>query len=114
MSAVPSARSSWNIHSACDVDGDTVTLKLVGRVGSAGTPVARSFLEDAASRARHVRLDLGEVDYVSSAGIEVLRAAAAAIDAAGGTLTLVAVSAPVSVALKLAGEIPFLLVTTGS
>jgi anti-anti-sigma factor len=58
-----------------------------------------------------VQLDLTAVDYLSSAGLEVLRDAAASIRDAGGTLTLVAVSEPVSVALKLAGEVPHLQFT---
>jgi anti-anti-sigma factor len=91
-----------------DVDGPTVILRLAGRMGFVGQHAARTALADAASRSRYVRLDLREVDYMSSAGVSVLRDAAATIHESGGTLALAGVSEPVSVALKLAGEIPHL------
>jgi anti-anti-sigma factor len=106
---VPPSDSSWNIRTAIEVDDGIVTLRFAGRLGTAGERTCRAALADAASRGRVVRLDLGEVDYLSSAGLAALRDAAAAIHAASGTLTLTRASEPVSAALGLAGGIPHLV-----
>ena len=108
MSAGPPSDSSWQIRTTIQIEGGVVVLRVAGRMGSAGEEACRRALADAASKGSDVRLDLAEVDYVSSAGLAVLRDGAAAIHAANGTLTLIRASEPVAAALKLAGEIPFL------
>ena len=85
------------------LDG-VIVLALVGRVGAASAVS----LDAAVARivgggdARLV-IDLAGVDYVSSAGLNALTAAAALCVRAGGALALCGLAEPVRIALDLGG-----------
>ncbi len=79
-------------------------LTLAGRVGHASGPV----LAETLTRLLEIGnpclvVDFTGVDYISSAGLEVLERAAATAAAAGGALIVTGVSDPVRMAFDLAG-----------
>lgn len=55
-------------------------------------------------------LDLTEMDYVSSAGLQAIGSAAARCTAMNGGLALCGVAAPVRIALELAGLLDLLAI----
>jgi anti-anti-sigma factor len=107
-----SARSpqplAWIVHADVHAVTDIVTLVVSGRLGSIGAPTFRALVATAATGHQHVQIDLTAVDYISSAGIGVLREAAERQRSAGGTLTIVRASEPVALTLRLAGAIAHL------
>ena len=79
-------------------------LTLAGRLPAAEAGRVSAVLQAAvAGGCRRITLKLEGLDYVSSAGIAAFTAAAAALSASGGTLTLVDAQPAVQVALDLAG-----------
>jgi anti-anti-sigma factor len=98
------------VHADVRVVADIVTLVVSGRLGSVGAPTLRALVATAATGHPHVQIDLAAVDYVSSAGIGVLREAAERQHRVGGTLTIVRASEPVGLTLRLAGAIAHLQV----
>jgi anti-sigma B factor antagonist len=90
-------------------DGTGVlVLALGGRIGAASAARLDSALGEAVARANgRVVVDLAEVDYVSSAGLNALSAARDRCAAAGGAFVACAVLDPVKIALDLGGlQIP--------
>ena len=80
------------------------TIALTGRVSHANAPNLAAALDAAVSAGhREIVVDLGETDYVSSAGLEVLARASERLAALGGRLVLAAARPPVRIALELAG-----------
>lgn len=94
----------WPLRITQDRRDGVLVLALAGRVGFASADTLAATVADAMAKGeRSLVIDLASVDYVSSAGLNALEAAATACAALGGTLVLCAVTEPVRVALDLAG-----------
>jgi stage II sporulation protein AA (anti-sigma F factor antagonist) len=78
-------------------------LAVAGRVGGDSASRLATAIDGAANGRRTFVIDLAQVDYVSSAGLEVMRAAAARCAARQGALILSSLSEPVRIAFDLAG-----------
>jgi anti-anti-sigma factor len=81
-----------------------LVLVLAGRLGASSA----AYLETAVSQAigqsdARLVIDLAGVDYVSSAGLRALKAAASLCTGAGGGLALCGLGEPVRIALELGG-----------
>lgn len=74
-----------------------------GRLGTAGAAAVRDALSAVATPGTVVHLDLSGVDYISSAGLGVLRDAKRALEGAGGSMVIASESEIVTLALRLAG-----------
>lgn len=75
-----------------------------GRIGAADAPRLAGVLADAITAGeRRILLDLKGLDYISSAGVIALEAAAARLRTEQGELILSGVTPPVRLALDLAG-----------
>ena len=94
-----------------DRDGDVTVVAPVGRLDSASAPLLRSALAtlDAAGERRLV-VDLGRVDYISSAGLGVLFALAKRTREIGGALAICSLGEQVRRVFDLAGYIPYFTV----
>jgi anti-anti-sigma factor len=79
-------------------------MTLAGRLGAAATADLTTALADAVSGAdRRIVLDLKGLDYINSAGVMALEIAAARLRSDGRELVLSGPTAPVRLALALAG-----------
>ena len=98
-------KSVWTLQVERDVQGDVLILALRGRLGTASA----GDLLDAVVRAvdgdgyRAILVDLEGVDYMSSAGLIALDAAAGRIHGAGGRLAVSGVCDPVRLVLEFGG-----------
>lgn len=95
-----------------DRAGAAVVVAPVGRLDHSSAPVLQSALAalDAAGD-RRIVLDLGGVDYISSAGLAVLFALAKHTRTAGGALALCALGVHVRRVIELAGYTPHFTIT---
>ena len=88
-----------------------LVLAAAGRLGHASADALKAALELAIGRDdRGMVLDFAQVDYVSSAGLTAIDAAAARLAEVRGILVLCAVTEPVRIALDLAGLLPRLVI----
>ena len=108
MSAPPVPPHAWSVQSSVDSTAAVATLVVRGRLGSVGAGAFREALVAAHAPGRCLRLDLGHVDYISSAGLAVLQDCAARFHGDGGRLELACASESVRLALRLAGPIAHL------
>ena len=53
--------------------GDSADVQLIGRLDVLAAPEAEKALMDVASRFQTVNLDLGQLDYISSAGLRAIK-----------------------------------------
>ena len=84
-----------------------VVLALAGRLGAASAMHLEAAVAEAVGRGDgRLVIDLAGVDYVSSAGLKALAAAAALCARAGGALALCGLADPVRIALDLGGLLP--------
>jgi len=92
--------------------GDAVIIAPVGRLDGVSAPVLRSTLEtlDAAGERRLV-VDLAGVEYISSAGLNVLFSLAKRMHEAHGALALCALRDHVRRVFELAGYVPHFTIT---
>ncbi|HUR33156.1 MAG TPA: STAS domain-containing protein [Vicinamibacterales bacterium] len=105
MSPVPAPPHAWSVETSFDAThADTVVVH--GRLGTTGAARLEAALTAALTPGRRLRLDLAQVDYISSAGLAVLTETDRRLRAGGGHLELVRVSETVRLALRLAGELP--------
>ena len=100
----PTPARIWSLAVDRHAEDDVVVLVLRGRIGS----LSAAALTDAASREiqdgrLRVLIDLADVDYISSAGLDALQAMAGRIHASGGTVVLCALTEPVRIVFDLAG-----------
>ena len=94
----------WPLRITQERQDAVLVLWLVGRLSVSSAPALAAAVADAVSGGdRHLVLDLGAVDYLSSAGLYALEAAADRCAAAGGSLLLRTASEPVRLALDLGG-----------
>jgi anti-anti-sigma factor len=105
MSAAPAQPNAWSIQSSLHPSGDATTLVVRGRLGSSGAAGLREAIVAASLPGDCLRLDLSQVDYISSAGLAALQECASRFHAAGGRLQLARASEPVRLALRLSGPI---------
>src|SRR3954447_1008865 len=106
MSAAHDNPHAWSLHASLERASASSTLRVRGRIGSAGAGELKAALHDAVVPGVRLLLDMDAVDYLSSAGIEVLRDAARRVRDEGGCLELTRASEAVKMALHLAGPIP--------
>jgi len=72
-----------------DREGDATVVAPAGRVDNAAAPALRKVLANLdAGGSRRLVVDFGQVDYISSAGLEVLFQAAKGLRANGGALAI--------------------------
>ncbi|HAM16552.1 MAG TPA: anti-sigma factor antagonist [Eggerthellaceae bacterium] len=71
---------------ATNVDGDTVELKLEGRLDVKAAKDADTAFTQAAEMAPNVVLNLENLDYIASAGLRALKRLRSAVRANGGSL----------------------------
>lgn len=92
-------------------DNHVLVLELTGRVGAASAGLLADALARAFARGDRLVVDFSGVDYLSSAGLRALEAAAGGGNGSGsGTLVVCGVAEPVRIALDLAGLLPGLQV----
>jgi stage II sporulation protein AA (anti-sigma F factor antagonist) len=94
----------WPLHITPSRSDGVLVLALSGRLGGISTGALTAALDDAIGHGDvRLVLDLTEMDYVSSAGLQSIGAAAARCTALNGGLALCGVAAAVRIALELAG-----------
>jgi len=90
--------------------GATVVVTAAGRVGSARAPELEAALlvaaDESSCEGREVVLDLAAVDYISSAGLEVIENAAAQLRARNATLVVRGAEGAAKLSLDFAGPLP--------
>jgi anti-anti-sigma factor len=104
MTSKDNNRAQWRLTVDTTADDGIVVIAVAGRIGhlSAGR-LEQAFDQALAQGARRVALDLGGVDYISSAGLVVLDTLARRLDGVDGRLTLCALAEPAMLVLQLAG-----------
>jgi stage II sporulation protein AA (anti-sigma F factor antagonist) len=95
-----------------DRAGGAAIVAPVGRLDGASAPALQRALAalDAAGE-RRIVVDLGGVDYISSAGLGVLFALAKHVRGLGGALALCGLGAQVRRVIELAGYMPHFTIT---
>ena len=73
-------------------NGDTVVLTVEGRVDTNTSPVLQKAILEAFQSVRNLTLDLGKVQYVSSAGLRALLIGQKTATSKGGSMELINVS----------------------
>jgi anti-anti-sigma factor len=99
----------WTLRIAREIDRETVVLVVAGRLGtvSSGTLVD-ALLREIRAGCTRILVDLGGVDYVSSAGLLALQAIVGRVHEARGELVLCSLAEPVRLVFDLAGLLPSL------
>ena len=98
---------TWKLTIGREVRGNVAILRVDGRLGTASSGgLIEAVVHAIRAGDRRLLLDLGGVDYASSAGLMALVAADGRMHEAGGELVLCALSGPVRLALDLAGLLP--------
>ena len=106
-----SSRLRWPLHIAPSRSDGVLVLALSGRLGGISAGALTAALTGAIGQGdSRVVLDLTEMDYVSSAGLQAIGSAAARCTAINGGLALCGVAAPVRIALELGGLLDLLAV----
>src|SRR5437867_7586675 len=83
----------WALRITPERHDGVLVLALAGRVGFASADAVAMAVSDATAKGnRNLVIDLGAVDYLSSAGLRALETAAARCAAAHGTLVLCGVT----------------------
>jgi len=98
--------TSWFFTISERTTPDSITLAAAGRVGSAAAPQLAAALMAAGRQTSRVVLDVSEVDYISSAGIQAIEQAADRLRAEGKTLTTCGASGATRLCLETAGVTP--------
>jgi anti-anti-sigma factor len=94
----------WPLRLAEDRRDAVLILVLAGRLGAAAAPTFEAAVAAAVGRGEtRLVVDLTAVDYISSAGLQALAAAAALCVKAHGTLAICGLSDPVRIAFDLSG-----------
>lgn len=94
----------WSLTVSPGRAGEAFVVRTAGRLSAAGAPRVAAALADAIGAGeRDVVVDLERLDYISSAGILAIEAAAARLHMEGGRLRLASPLPPVRLALELAG-----------
>ena len=95
---------TWDLEISRRMQDGVAVVAVRGRLGTdASGRMIESLLEVLAEGHRRILVDLERVDYVSSAGLLALDAAAGRVHQAGGTLVLCSLCEPVRLVFELAG-----------
>jgi anti-anti-sigma factor len=98
---------TWTLTITREIRDDVAIFRLDGRLGTASSgELIEAIVRAIRAGDRRILLDLGGVDYASSAGLLALDAAAGRMHEVGGELVLCALSGPVRLVLDLAGLLP--------
>lgn len=105
MNGEPGSRSlRWPLRIKEEQCDGAVILELSGRLSHASADRLTAALADLSDRrARHLILDLAQVDYISSAGLLAIDLGAKRLAAVDGVLVLCALPEPLRIAFDLAG-----------
>jgi stage II sporulation protein AA (anti-sigma F factor antagonist) len=94
----------WPLGIVEEESGGVLVLTLAGRLGAGSAASFEAAVAEAVGRGEaRLVVDLTGVDYISSAGLQALSAAAGRCARSGGGLALCGVSEPVRIALDLGG-----------
>jgi len=85
------------------VDGDTIELKVAGRLDVKAAKDADAAFMEAAATAKNVLLDMTELDYIASAGLRTLKRLRGEVRKNGGTLKLRGVKDEVMEVFEMTG-----------
>ena len=97
-------RLRWSLHIATSERSGVHLLVLTGRLGSTTAESLREALDRPGFGANsRVLVDLSGVDYVSSAGLQVLERAAERARATGGRVVVCGLQEPVRVSFEVSG-----------
>ena len=101
---------SWYLTITTRTVGATVVVTAAGRVGSAGAPELEAALlaasDEGSGESRQVVLDLAGIDYISSAGLEVIENATFRLRARSATLVVRGAEGATKLSLDFAGPPP--------
>jgi len=102
---------SWRLSIERERRGQVVVFTVAGRLAARSSADLTERLVDAIDAGTvRIAIDLGGVDYVSSAGLLAIEAVAARVHTAGGELVLCALTEAVRRAIDLAGLLPHIVV----
>jgi anti-anti-sigma factor len=93
----------WGFRVTTDSVAGIAVVSPVGRIDARSAPAFAKALNESARESRRLLVDLGQVSYISSAGLSAVGAVLKELDAGGGTLAVCAVTDPVRLAFDLAG-----------
>jgi anti-anti-sigma factor len=97
-------KPAWSLIVAREALPEGLMVSVTGRLGApTSTRLASVFGEIVAAGHRRVLVDLGGVDYLSSAGLAVIERSAAQLKDAGGILVLCGLQEPVRVSFEVSG-----------
>ncbi len=99
----PQAPDAWSVRTDTESRATGTTVIVAGRLGTEGARDLRAALWEVAAPGLTIHVDLAGVDYISSAGLAVLREVATLQRSSGGSLVIEGPSDMVSLALRLAG-----------
>ncbi len=89
-------------------DGDSLTLKLVGKLNSVTSQNFKNEVVAAAKSCNNLFLDFSELQYIASAGLRIVLEVHKSMSAAGKTLTLTNVDKGTLEILRATGLTRFL------
>lgn len=75
-----------------DKQGDVLNIKVKGRLDVTSSPEMEEELNPYLPETREIVMDLGSVDYISSAGIRLLLATEQYLEGRGGSMKLINVN----------------------
>lgn len=91
-------------------NGSSLIVNLTGRIDSNNAPQFESELREALDGVSVLVLDMGSLDYISSAGLRTLLEAQKLMEAAGGSMTLLQVPDNIREILDMTGFTEFLTI----
>lgn len=84
------------------IDGDSLTVKVFGRVDTVTSPELEKAINESIEGITHLKLDLGGLEYISSAGLRVILATSKKMSHQG-ELTLINVTKEVKDIFDMTG-----------
>jgi anti-anti-sigma factor len=95
---------TWRLEVTRTKAGDACHFRLKGRIGTANSgELVEALVGAVRDGETRVVVDFSGVDYMSSAGLMALEAAAGMLIGAGGTVSFSGLAEPVRLAFELAG-----------
>lgn len=84
-------------------EGTGLTLDISGRLETSTAPKLQEVVENELSGILHLRIDMKQLEYISSAGLRTLLAAKKKMKAAGGTMVVTGANEEVMEVFKITG-----------
>lgn len=84
-------------------DGDKLTLEISGRLETSTAPALQEVVENELFGVLHLRVEMGDLEYISSAGLRTLLAAKKKMKAVDGTMVVTGVNEEVMEVFKITG-----------